>query len=165
VRHTPPTTVRAAQSCRVCAMLAHVADPPSDRADPPPSFPSLPHALSAFKSHRPPTSLPFSIFFSVHSARCCLPAPPPGLSTPSPVASPPHHRETEPPPTSTFRPFGELGPPCAVARKWRAPHLLPSPPALQDPITNAARHRSASTTVGHRCVASALPRHVEPLLE
>jgi hypothetical protein len=64
---------------------------------PPPFFPSPPCAPSAFKSRQPPTSLPFSsIFFSVHSVCRFLKAPPPSLSVPSPVASPPHHRETEP---------------------------------------------------------------------
>jgi hypothetical protein len=137
-----------AQSHRVRAVAAHIAEPrplaaPSPapmqhRADPPP-FPSPPCALSAFKSRRPPTSLPFSpFFFSVRSTRRCLPAPPPSLSVSSPVASPSHHRETEPPPTLTFCPLDEPGPPCVVACKWHVPHLLPSPPVLQDPATGAA---------------------------
>jgi hypothetical protein len=138
--------------------------PTRHRADPPPPFPSPPRALSAFKSRRPPTSLPSSIFFSIRFTRCYLPAPPLSQLVPSPVASPPRHRETEPLPASTFRPLGESGPPCVVAHKWRAPHLLPSPPVLQDPATGAARDRSTSATVGHHHAASTPPPHVEPLL-
>jgi hypothetical protein len=68
--------------------------PTRHRPDPPP-FPSSPHALSAFKSRRPPTSLPFFfIFFSIRSARRCLPAPPPSLSAPFPS---PHRLTTRRP--------------------------------------------------------------------
>jgi hypothetical protein len=112
------------------------------RADPPP-FPSPHRAPSAFKSRRPPTSLPFfPFFFFVRSACRCLPAPPPSLSAPSLVASPPRHWETKPPPASTFRPLSESGPPCIVAHKWHAPHLLPSPPVLQDPAISATMIRA-----------------------
>jgi hypothetical protein len=113
------------------------SSPPAPRGTeltPPPPFPLLPRTPSAFKSRRPPTSLPFfSIFFPICSAHHCLPAPPPSLSALSPVASLPHQRESEPSSASTFRPLGEPGPPCVMARKWCAPHLLPSPPVLRTP--------------------------------
>jgi hypothetical protein len=81
MRRAPPTAVGAAQSCQVRVMLAHVAKPRPPSAPSPaphdteltPSFSLAAHALSAFKSHRLPTSLPFSpFFFSVRSAHRCL---------------------------------------------------------------------------------------------
>jgi hypothetical protein len=171
-RHRPRPTagghcrpLRAADRCTGPLSTPSPA-PTRHRADPPPPpFPSPLCAPSTFKSRRPLTLLPsFSIFFSIRFARRYLPAPPPSMSASYPVASPPHHRETEPPPASTFHPLGESGPPCVVARKWHAPHLLPSPPVLQDPATVIARDRSASTTVGHRRATSTPPPHVEPLL-
>jgi hypothetical protein len=158
--------LRAAADHYVGPLSAPSPAPTWHRADPPPHpFPSPPGAPSAFKSRRLPTSLPFfSIFFSICSVRHCLLAPPPSLSAPSLVTSPPHHRETEPPPALTFRPLGEPGPPCIVACKWCAPHLLPFPPVLQDPATSTTRNQSTSTTLGHRRTASTTPPHVEPLL-
>jgi hypothetical protein len=98
-----PATPRCRPLCR--APLRSFSYTPRGTEPTPPPFPSPPRAPSTFKSHRSQTSLPFfSIFFSIHSARRCLPDPPPSLSASFPVASLPHHWETEPPPASTFRP-------------------------------------------------------------
>jgi hypothetical protein len=151
-----PTALRCRPLCR--APLCSFSCPHAAPSQPPPPF-----TLAAPRTERfqkLPTSLPFfSISFSIRSACRYLPTPPP-----SPVTSPPRHRETEPLLASTFRPLGESGPPCVMSRNWHAPHLLPSPLVLQDPATSAARDQSASATMGHRHVASTPPSHVEPLL-
>jgi hypothetical protein len=51
---------------------------------------------------------PSSLFFSsIRSARCCLPAPHRACLCCPLVASPPHHRKSEPPSASIFRLLGE----------------------------------------------------------
>jgi hypothetical protein len=160
--HAPPPSHVAPQCHLLCPMVGghcrplHAIDrcigplsapspaPTRHQADPPP-FPSPTRASSAFKSRWPPTSLHFSLFFfSARSARRRLPAHPLSLSASFPVASPPHHRETEPPPASTFHPppLSEPGPLCVVACMWHAPHLLPllwccRTPPLVPPLTGA----------------------------
>jgi hypothetical protein len=129
-----------------------------------PPFSSLLTPLGRDKSYRRPCS-PFLPIFLLHLLRA-LPPPssPLSLSTLSPgrlTASPPEVRATHgiesPPPRYA-------SPPCIVAHKWLAPHPLPSPLALQDPVTSATRDRIASATMGHRRAASAPPLHVESLL-
>jgi hypothetical protein len=126
--------------------------PRAPNPGPPSFFPRRPAHPSAFKSHRPPTSLPFLSIFLLHPLRAPLPPSSPlTLSTPSPgrlTASPSEARAT----------------PGVVTHKWCAPHPIPSPPALQDPATSATHDRSTSATMGHRHVASAPPPHDKPLL-